>query len=306
MREFENELKKRLAPTQILLNEDMGKHTSFQAGGSADFFLKPESVEQLQAVLELCMQYGVAYTVIGKGTNLLVRDKGYRGVIIQILKGFDTILEEEDGEDRRITAGAGATLAAVANAAMKRSLAGFEFASGIPGALGGGVYMNAGAYDGEIAQVFEDALVLRPGCGLVTLNKVEMDFDYRTSRAQKEEMIIMRASLRLKKGDAKEIKEKMADLNRQRKEKQPLELPSAGSTFKRPEGYFAGKLIMDSGFSGYSIGGAAVSEKHCGFIVNKGAATAADVINLIEYVQEKVFSDSGVRLVPEVRIIGER
>jgi len=297
---FEKALYRQLAPGRVCTNEDMSGHTSFKAGGRTRYLLKPVGVEQLKAVLMLCKEFDVHYKVMGKGTNLLVRDEGYEGAVIQILEGFS---EVEVLQNDKIRAGAGAMLSAIAAAAQKSGLSGFEFASGIPGALGGAVFMNAGAYDGEIKDVFIKAVAINAEGKEVTLSKADMDFGYRSSRAQKELFIITEAVLAFSKGDRSEIREKMLDFNKRRKDKQPLEYPSAGSTFKRPEGHFAGKLIMDSGLAGFRIGGAAVSEKHCGFIINIGGATATDIIKLMEHVQNKVYEKFGVFLTPEVEII---
>lgn len=286
----------------VKLNEPMKNHTTFKIGGNADVFVVPENTEQLIFAIMCCIENNVPYYVIGNGSNLLVGDKGYRGVIIQLFKNFSSI--RVDGEKINVTSGA--MLSAVAKTALDNSLCGMEFASGIPGTVGGAVCMNAGAYGGEMKDIIESVTVLDIKTGEVSeLTNAQAQFAYRTSGIMKSGNIVLNAVFSLKKGDKAEISEKMNTLNAQRREKQPLEFPSAGSTFKRPEGYFAGKLIDDSGLRGYSVGDAQVSEKHCGFVVNKGNATAEDVLKLIDDVTKIVYDKFGVKLEPEVRIIGE-
>ncbi|MDR2903285.1 MAG: UDP-N-acetylmuramate dehydrogenase [Clostridiales bacterium] len=290
------------APEQMKKNEPMAKHTSFKAGGCADIFVSPADHEQLKRTIRLCLRFGMPYFVIGNGSNILVRDKGFRGVVISIDKAMSAV---ELLADDRIKAEAGAQLSAVANFALKQGLAGFEFAGGIPGTVGGAVYMNAGAYGGEMKDVFASAEVMTADGAIRTITADEIDFGYRKSKVQQDGLIVLSCVIALTKGDPEAIKEKMRDFSRRRADKQPLEKASAGSTFKRPEGHFAGKLIMDSGLGGFQIGAAQVSEKHCGFVINNGGATAADILNLMTHVRGVVYQNYGVTLEPEVRIIGE-
>lgn len=285
----------------VLKDEPMKKHTTFRIGGPADYFVTPESKEEIQAIVELCKKEEIPYSVIGNGSNLLVGDKGYRGVILQIFKKMNQIRVEEN----KIYAGAGALLSKIAATALSESLTGFEFAAGIPGTLGGAVRMNAGAYGGEMKDVLTEVTVLTREGEIRTVPAEKLEMGYRTSLAAKNGWIILEAVLKFQKGDAEAIRGRMEELKMQRVTKQPLDLPSAGSTFKRPEGYFAGKLIMDAGLRGFTVGGAQISEKHCGFVVNKGGATAEDVRNLICAVQKKVQEDAGVKLEPEVKFLGE-
>ena len=286
----------------IKQNEPMSKHTTFRIGGEADYFVIPETKEQIQSVLLFCKENKMPYYIIGNGSNLLVGDKGFRGVIVQIDKTFDEIIFVDE---TTVKAQAGVMLSKLASKIAEKSLTGFEFASGIPGTLGGAVYMNAGAYGGEIKDCIVSALVLDENNEIKTLTKDELELSYRSSIIQKKDYVVLEAVFRFEKGDKDTILEKMAQLNEQRREKQPLNYPSAGSTFKRPEGYFAGKLIMDAGLSGYQIGGAAVSKKHCGFVVNVGDATANDVQTLMQNVDQIVYEKFGVHLEPEVRFLGE-
>ncbi|WP_250227427.1 UDP-N-acetylmuramate dehydrogenase [Anaeropeptidivorans aminofermentans] len=286
----------------FLINEPLKNHTSFKIGGDAKVFFMPESVSDIADALKVCRENEFPYYILGNGTNILFSDKGYNGVIINIFNKFNQVYLENENT---INAQSGALLSSIANIALNNSLSGMEFASGIPGALGGAVYMNAGAYGGEMKDIVLSADILDKDGNIRTLDNNEMGFQYRSSNAEKEGFIVLSAKLQLKKGNKEEIKSKMYELNSQRKEKQPLEMPSAGSTFKRPEGNFAGKLIMESGLRGYSIGGAMVSEKHCGFVVNTGNATCKDVLLLIEHVKKTVYDKFNVMLEPEVRIIGD-
>lgn len=281
--------------------EPMSLHTTFRIGGPADLFVTPGSIQAVADSIRICKETQTPYAVIGNGSNLLVSDTGYRGVIIQIGRNLNQV--SVNGEE--IRAQAGAMLSVIAKTALSESLTGFEFASGIPGTLGGAAVMNAGAYGGEMKDVLTEVTVLtREGeIRMVPAEKLEMG--YRTSLAAKNGWIILEAVLKFQKGDAEAIRGRMEELKMQRVTKQPLDLPSAGSTFKRPEGYFAGKLIMDAGLRGFTVGGAQISEKHCGFVVNKGGATAEDVRNLICAVQKKVQEDAGVKLEPEVKFLGE-
>lgn len=281
----------------ILNNEPMSKHTSFRTGGNADTFIKVESAED---IINIIKEYDNPI-FIGNGSNLLVSDDGIRGTVVQIYDEFNQISLKEENV---IHADAGALLSKIAAFARDISLTGFEFASGIPGTAGGAVFMNAGAYGGEMKDVVVNVYAIENGKEVV-YNCEEMQFDYRSSIAMKKNLIISGVDYKLTKGNKDKINEIMIDLNSRRREKQPLEYPSAGSTFKRPEGYFAGKLIMDSGLSGYTVGGAMVSTKHCGFVINTGKATSTDIYNLIKDVQRIVLDKMGVKLETEVRLIGE-
>ena len=285
---------------RIRRNEPMSAHTTFRIGGTADIWIEPEGEEGLCKVVSLCRQSGVPYEIIGNGSNLLVSDDGVRGVVICTRRGMETI----EIEGNIIRAEAGAILARVANEAMKAGLAGLEFASGIPGCIGGAVVMNAGAYGGEMKQVLTRVHVLMPDGSLIWIPVEEMGLGYRTSCISACGGIVTAVEMCLEHGDSAAIKARMDELNRRRREKQPLEYPSAGSTFKRPEGYFAGKLIQDAGFAGYSVGGAQVSAKHCGFVINRGGATAADVLELCRQVEERVKEQFGVVLEMEIRTLG--
>lgn len=285
----------------LVLGEPLCNHTTFRVGGKADAFLSVRNEEQLKKAIILCKEYGVPFLILGNGSNLLVSDEGYRGMVILVGKDMADILV--DGN--RITAAAGATLGSVAQTAAKNSLGGMEFASGIPGTIGGAVVMNAGAYDGEMKMVVEEVRVMSQEGDVFTLTNEELDFSYRNSRVKKERLIVLSVTLLLSPNNREAIYEKMNDFAARRREKQPLEYPSAGSTFKRPEGMFAGKLIMDAGLRGYSVGDAQVSEKHCGFVINKGKATAKEIHRLIYDVQEKVKESFGVTLEPEVIFIGD-
>ena len=290
-----------LGSDNVRLHEPMKKHTTFRIGGPADYYLCPHSTEELQKILQICRENKLEFFILGNGSNLLVSDKGYRGVVIQLWKNFSDI----ETEDNTITVKAGALLSKVAAEALEESLTGMEFASGIPGTMGGAVMMNAGAYGGEMMDIIREVTVLTREGELLTLSKEEMNFGYRTSVVKEKGYVVISAVLQLRKGDREEIRKVMDELKERRVTKQPLDMPSAGSTFKRPEGYFAGKLIMDAGLRGFSVGGAQISEKHCGFVVNKGDATAADVLGLIGEVQKRVQEKFGVALEPEVKFLGE-
>ena len=285
---------------ELLENESMANHCTFKAGGVASRVYKVFSIEGLENVLKLCTEEGVKPLILGNGSNILISDKGISTPVIIIDKGFDKI--QVDGDI--IKAEAGAMLSVISRQALENSLTGIEFASGIPGTVGGAVVMNAGAYGGEMINVVKDVDVIMNG-ERRTLTNQDMNFSYRHSRAMDEEMIVVGVTLKLTPGNKEEISATMNDFNSRRRDKQPLEYPSAGSTFKRPEGYFAGKLIMDSGLAGASVGGAMVSTKHCGFIINNGNATATDIYNLIKNVQATVKDKFGVMLEPEVKLIGE-
>lgn len=285
----------------IRRQEPMSLHTTFRIGGPADLFVTPGSIQAVADSIRICKETQTPYAVIGNGSNLLVSDTGYRGVIIQIGRNLNQV--SVNGEE--IRAQAGAMLSVIAKTALSESLTGFEFASGIPGTLGGAAVMNAGAYGGEMKDVLTEVTVLTREGEIRTVPAGKLEMGYRTSLAAKNGWIILEAVLKFQKGDAEAIRGRMEELKMQRVTKQPLDLPSAGSTFKRPEGYFAGKLIMDAGLRGFTVGGAQISEKHCGFVVNKGGATAEDVRNLICAVQKKVQEDAGVKLEPEVKFLGE-
>jgi len=278
----------------------MKEHTSMRVGGKAAVLVLPSCAEEIGEVVKALKEDDVPHAVMGNGTNLIVSDNGYSGVIIKLADNFSAISVAED----EIIAQAGASLAAVSNAAWKAGLTGLEFASGIPGTIGGAVAMNAGAYDGEMKDVVIQTTCLDENSEIVHLNGEQHEFGYRKSAVQKNRLLVLETAMKLHKGDPEKIKEKMQCLNARRRERQPLNLPSAGSIFKRPPDHFAGKLIEEAGLRGYRIGGAQVSDKHCGFIVNTGDATAADIIALIQLVKEKVFQNSGVMLEEEVKVLG--
>ena len=285
----------------VYRNEPMMKHTSFRIGGPADWLVSPDSAEALCGTIKLLRSLNVPYFILGNGSNLLVSDDGYRGVVIQIGKNMREI--EISGVDLR--AGAGALLSSVSSRAAAASLTGMEFAGGIPGSIGGACVMNAGAYGGEMKDILTSVTALCPDGSVRKVPCEELELGYRSSALMKNGAIVLEAEMTLTEGDSGEIRRIMDDLRERRVSKQPLDLPSAGSTFKRPEGYFAGKLIMDAGLRGYAVGGAQVSEKHCGFVVNRGGATADDVMTLIGHIQKTVLDTFGVELVPEVRFLGE-
>ena len=290
-----------LGKEKVRISEPMNRHTTFRIGGPADYFLLPSTAEEVKKILEICKEKELPYFILGNGSNLLVSDEGYCGVIIQLYRNYGGITVE----GTNIRAGAGALLSQIASAAKNASLTGFEFAGGIPGTLGGAVVMNAGAYGGEMKDVLKEVTVMTEQGEIMTIPAEKLEMGYRTSLVKKAGYLVLEAVISLKAGDVEEIKAIMKDLTEKRVSKQPLEYPSAGSTFKRPEGYFAGKLIMDAGLRGYQVGGAQVSEKHCGFVINKGNATAADVCGLMKDVQEKVQEQFGVTLEPEVKFLGE-
>ena len=286
---------------RVLLEEPMKRHTTFRIGGPAEVFVMPGNLEEMQRILEICRTEDLPYFILGNGSNLLVGDKGIRGLVIEIGSGMNDIRVE----GTKIVAGAGALLSKVANEAAAAGLGGMEFAAGIPGSIGGAVTMNAGAYGGEMKDILESVKVIDPEGMMHILSVEELDLSYRHSCIMEKGGIVVEATIKLEKKPEEEIRAQMADLRNRRVEKQPLEYPSAGSTFKRPEGYFAGKLIMDAGLRGYTVGGAQVSEKHCGFVINHANATAADVRQLMQDVKEKVKEQFGVELEPEVKMIGE-
>ncbi|MDU6175280.1 MAG: UDP-N-acetylmuramate dehydrogenase [Clostridium perfringens] len=283
----------------ITVDSPMSEHIYFRVGGPADILVTPVNEEQVVNTLKLCREYNVPYFILGNGSNILVKDGGISGVVIKFNK-----LNKITTEGNCVTAQSGALLKDVSKAALENNLRGFEFACGIPGSIGGAVFMNAGAYDGEMAHVIKSARVIDENCNIKNLTKEELELGYRSSIVMKKGYVVIEATVELESGEYASIKDKIDDLTNRRESKQPLEYPSAGSTFKRPEGYFAGKLIQDSGLKGFSIGGAAVSEKHSGFVINKGGATAKDVLDVIAHVQKTVKENFGVELHTEVRIIG--
>ncbi len=296
------QLKKITDPSNILTDEDMSAHTTFRVGGRADVFVKPADLKEATEIVRLLLMNDHPFCVIGNGSNIIVTDGGYRGCIVCMADGTDTI----SVNGNKITAGVGALLSKVARTAYENSLTGLEFASGIPGTVGGAVVMNAGAYGGEMKDVITSVTLFDTvSSETVTLGADEMKFGYRTSIVKQHPYVVLEAEFSLQNGKKEEIKAVMDDLAQKRRDKQPLEYPSAGSTFKRPEGYFAAKLIEDAGLKGFSVGGAKVSEKHSGFVINAGGATATDVLELIKEVSDRVFESSGVRLEREVVILGE-
>lgn len=294
------QLNKIMPKERVLTKESMRKHTTFRVGGEASFFVMPSTEKELLECIAFSRAEKIPFFLHGNGSNVLVSDEGISGIVIHLGECFSTITVS----GTQITAQAGALLSAVAKKACRESLTGLEFAAGIPGSLGGAVVMNAGAYDGEMKQVISTVRILDEAGQVQVLSKEEMHFAYRHSLAKEREIVILEATMELTHGDESAIAARMEELSKRRKEKQPLEYPSAGSTFKRPEGFFAGKLIMDAGLSGFQVGGAMVSPKHCGFVVNAGDATAADICSLIEVVKEKVKREFGVELEPEVIFLG--
>ncbi|MDO4648890.1 MAG: UDP-N-acetylmuramate dehydrogenase [Eubacteriales bacterium] len=290
-----------LGEENVLVDEPMNRHTTFRIGGPADLFLMPGTTEEIQKILALCKECEIPFFILGNGSNLLVSDQGYRGAVIQIYKNLNQVFVH----GHRIVAQAGALLSTIAAAARNASLTGFEFAGGIPGTLGGAAVMNAGAYGGEMKQVLEEVTAMTPAGEVIHIPARELELEYRSSVIKKNHWIVLEAVIELQPGDEDEIRDTMRDLSQRRIDKQPLEFPSAGSTFKRPVGYFAGKLIMDAGLRGYRVGDAMVSEKHCGFVINVGEATAADVCQLMKDVSERVEAEFGVTLEPEVKFLGE-
>ena len=298
---FYDKLNNVIAKDSILIDEPMSRHTTFRVGGPADFFVTPKAKEEVRDVVRICKEAGMPYYIIGNGSNLLVSDAGYRGVIVQIYKEMNEVKVEGD----LVKAQAGALLSGIAAKALGAELSGFEFASGIPGTIGGACVMNAGAYGGEMKDVLESVTALTGEGKIIELGRNELELGYRTSVIAKKGYIVLGAVLKLERGDGEKIKTYMDELKEKRVTKQPLEYPSAGSTFKRPEGYFAGKLIEDAGLRGFQVGGAQVSEKHCGFVINRDHATAADIMELMRQVQIRVKENSGVDLEPEVKRLGD-
>jgi UDP-N-acetylmuramate dehydrogenase len=298
--DFEQELLRILPQERIKKEEPLKKHTTFRVGGPAEYLVAP-AIPEIPDLVELCRRYDMPLTVIGNGSNLLVSDQGLRGVVLELGKAASGV--ELSGEGNLI-ASAGSLLSEVAALAARNSLTGMEFAAGIPGSVGGAVVMNAGAYGGEMKDILTGVKVLTAGGEIRMRGADELDLSYRHSRMMEERELILEACIHLEPGDETAIRARMEELKNKRVEKQPLEYPSAGSTFKRPEGYFAGKLIQDAGLRGFRIGDAQVSEKHCGFVINRGAATADQILQVIREVQRLVKEHSGVELVPEVRLLG--
>lgn len=296
------EYMKTIVPEErILFHQPMKEYTTFRVGGEAECLVLIQQEEELAKLIPYLNQIEQDYFILGNGSNLLVGDKGYRGIILK----FDGPMEQIAVEGTHITAKAGALLSKVAVAAKDNSLTGLEFAAGIPGSIGGGVVMNAGAYDGEMKQVVESVTVMDGDGQITVLDNDTMEFGYRTSIIKSRPYIVLEVALQLEEGNREQIGARMEELTNLRRSKQPLEYPSAGSTFKRPDGYYAGKLIMDAGLRGYRIGGAQVADKHCGFVINAGGATAADIREVIEEVQERVRERFHVFLEPEVVFLGD-
>lgn len=299
--ELINRLNSILGEKKVLINELMSNHTSFKIGGPADIMILPDSSDQIEEVMKYFVSSNIPYMVMGNGTNLLVSDKGIRGVVIKIYNNMESF--SVDGEF--IEFEAGMLISKASKIALQNSLTGLEFAEGIPGTIGGAVTMNAGAYIGEMSMVVDETQFIDSNGKIVTVKGKEHDFSYRTSIIQKTKGIVLKTRLKLQNGDRDKIKELMDDFNFKRRDKQPLEWPSAGSVFKRPKGHFVGKLIDDCGLRGYSIGGAKISDKHSGFIINTGNATCKDVLELIKHIQSTVKDKFSVDLEPELRIIGD-
>ena len=298
---IKNALEEIVGQDAVLVNEPMEKHTTFRVGGPADYFVCPSDTEQVQKVLKFCRESETPYFILGKGSNLLVSDEGFRGVILQIGKNMSRI----EREGNRIWAQAGTPLAIFAKEAADGGLTGAEFAAGIPGTLGGAVVMNAGAYGGEMKDILKEVTVVSQEGELIRIPAQKLEMGYRTSIVKKAGYIVLEATAELEPGKEEEIRARMKELADLRVQKQPLDYPSAGSTFKRPEGHFAGKLIMDAGLRGYRVGNAQVSEKHCGFVINLGGATAKDVYQLMQDVGRIVKEKYQIELEPEVKMLGK-
>lgn len=289
----------RIDKSRVLKNAPLKEHISFRVGGPCDCMVFPENLEEISAVIEACLSEKLPYYILGNGSNVIALDEGYRGVVIKLGKSFSEVKCHEN----KIIAQAGALLSTVSKIALENSLEGLEFAGGIPGSVGGGILMNAGAYGGELKNSVIKVKALDKSGRVISYDKAECDFGYRHSIFQSSGEIVLEAEFGLKKGSYDEIQARMKDFSMRRAEKQPLNYPSAGSTFKRPEGYFAGKLIEDSGLKGISIGGAEVSALHAGFVINRGGAKASDILELIELVKNTVYDRFGVMLQTEVKVI---
>lgn len=298
------QLKNVVRKGSVLVDEPLAAYTSFKTGGPADVLVIPAGPEELAATISLAKATENPYYIIGNASNILISDKGYRGIIIMLRDQHAKVTITDEGETALVTAPSACPLVKVAMEAARAGLTGLEFAAGIPGSLGGAVFMNAGAYGGEIKDCIVSAEVMNGNGEVFTIDKEALDLSYRHSAVEEQGLVVLDATFRLKKGDTEAIMAVITDLNARRRDKQPLEYPSAGSTFKRPEGYFAGKLIQDAGLAGFAVGDACVSTKHCGFVINKGHATSTDIMQLINAVSDKVFETFGVRLEPEVRMLG--
>ncbi|AGX45257.1 UDP-N-acetylmuramate dehydrogenase [Clostridium saccharobutylicum] len=299
-KKYKNLFSKIYEESQIQVDAKMSEHIYFKVGGPVDILLTPNNIQQLKESITICKENEIPFYVIGNGSNLLVKDGGIRGVVIKLCE-----LNKIKRVGNKITAECGALLKDVSAEATAGSLSGFQFACGIPGSVGGAVFMNAGAYDGEISFVIEKAEVLDDKQEIRVLSKEELNLGYRQSLVMEKGYIVLSATFELTPGDKEQIQSRVSELTTRREDRQPLEYPSAGSTFKRPEGHFAGKLIEDAGLKGFTIGGACISEKHAGFVINKGQGTAKDVLDVIHHVQDEVKKQFGVELQPEVRILGE-
>ena len=287
----------------IFYNEPMIKHTSFKVGGPADCFLKIRDIDELKTILELIKKYNIPYVVFGNGSNMIVRDKGYRGIVIKIdINKFELI---EENDEQKLIVGAGNKISEVAQKLLREELSGFEELSGIPGTIGGAIKMNAGAHGKEMKDIIECVTVMKPNGDIEEVLNKDLEFEYRSSNIQKNKYIVLEAKFILQKGTSEDIKKKMDEYKKYRIEKQPIEYPSAGSTFKRGDGYITAKLIDDAGLKGYTIGGAKVSEKHAGFVINKGGATAKEILQLIQYIKDTIKEKFGVDIALEVEVIGE-
>lgn len=307
VREISKEVREKIVSElgieNIFFDAPMDREVSFKAGGKADIFIVPQNLDELIKAIVTARNYDIPLFIMGNGSNFIVRDEGFKGAIVKISSQyFNEVTFEEDLN--LVNVQAGMLMSSLAREIQKRELTGFEFASGIPGSIGGAIFMNAGAYGGEMRDIVTKVRALDYNGNIVEFTKQELDFSYRHSIFHENKMVILDVTMELKKGKLKDIKEKTEELTRRRNEKQPVHLPSAGSFFKRPEGYYAGKLIQDAGLKGYKIGGAMVSDMHSGFIVNVENATATDIINLKEHIQKEVFEKFQVRLEPEIRILG--
>lgn len=298
---FVDEIRSRMTSEHFLLNEAMKEHTTFRIGGPADYLIFPTSMTDVAFIFQCLKKHGIPFVILGNGSNVLVLDKGIRGAVVK----FNSPISSIRKSGNTLTVGAGALLCDVSGFAAENSLSGMEFACGIPGSIGGAVFMNAGAYDGEMKNIVSSVRAISPEGDVIQFAANELDFGYRHSIFQENGCAICEVDLTLKPGNIKEIKEKISGFTERRESKQPLEMPSAGSTFKRPEGYYAGTLIEQTGLKGFTVGGAQVSDKHAGFVVNTGNATAKDVLELIGKVQDRVFEKHRVKLFPEVRVLGE-
>ena len=303
MQNIYEEIAKNMPKSEIKRDEPMSKHTSFRIGGPADIWIKVKDIDELKYIVNYANSNNIPLSIVGNGSNTLVKDKGIRG--ITICPCFEEIDITWDNNVAKVTSGCGVKLPMLANVLLKNEIAGFEFASGIPGSIGGAIRMNAGAYGGEMKQIVHSVTYINEKAEIVTAKNEEVNFSYRYSRFKDNKEIIISATFELEKGNPKEIKEKMDDLNGRRIEKQPLNMPSGGSTFKRGNGFITSQIIDEAGLKGYTIGGAQVSEKHAGFVVNKGNATAEDVLNLVDYIIKVVYEKYGKILEPEIEVIGE-